>query len=305
MRWRGGRRSSNVEDQRGMSGGLGGGMRFPGGGMRFPGGGGIPGGRKTGLGGFGLIAVIVIALLLGFDPSQLLQDGSGDRSAYVPQGPTGAAEEELKEFVSVVLADTEDTWHEQFRALGTTYQEPQLVLFSGAVGSACGYAQSAMGPFYCPGDHKVYLDLSFFDELAQRFQAPGDFAGAYVVAHEVGHHVQNILGIMEKVNQARSRMSEVDANALSVRIELQADCFAGVWANNAHRARNILETGDVEEGLAAAAAIGDDRLQRQGQGYVVPDSFTHGSSEQRVRWFKRGLTSGDIADCDTFNASQL
>jgi predicted metalloprotease len=306
MRWRGGRRSSNIEDQRGMSGGLGGGgMGFPGGGMRFPGGGGMPRGRRAGLGGFGLIAVVVIALLLGFDPSQMLQRGQVDQSAYVPRAPTGAAEEELKEFVSVVLADTEDTWNDQFRTLGATYEEPRLVLFSGAVDSACGYAQSAMGPFYCPGDRKVYLDLSFFDELSQRFQAPGDFAGAYVVAHEVGHHVQNILGIMDKVDQARSRMSEVDANALSVRVELQADCFAGVWANNAQRARNILESGDVEEGLNAAAAIGDDRLQRQGQGYVVPDSFTHGSSEQRVRWFQRGFASGDIADCDTFNADQL
>jgi predicted metalloprotease len=305
MRWRSGRRSSNIEDQRGMGGGLGGGMRFPGGGMRFPGGGGMPRGRRAGLGGFGLIAVVVIALLLGFNPSELLQTGSGDQSAYVPQAPTGAAEEELKEFVSVILADTEDTWHEQFRTLGATYEEPRLVLFSGAVDSACGYAQSAMGPFYCPANRKVYLDLSFFDELSQRFQAPGDFAGAYVVAHEVGHHVQNILGIMDKVNEARSRMSETDANALSVRIELQADCFAGVWANNAQRARDLLEAGDVEEGLAAAAAIGDDRLQRQGQGYVVPDSFTHGSSEQRVRWFQRGFASGDIADCDTFNADQL
>jgi uncharacterized protein len=305
MQWRIGRRSSNVEDQRGMSGGLGGGMRFPGGGMRIPGGGGMSGGRKAGLGGFGLIAVVVVAVLLGFDPSQLLQDGSGDRSAYVPQGPTGAAEEELKDFVSVVLADTEDTWREQFRKLGATYEEPRLVLFSGAVDSACGYAQSAMGPFYCPGDRKVYLDLSFFDELAQRFEAPGDFAGAYVVAHEVGHHVQNILGIMDRVDQARGGMSEAEANSLSVRVELQADCFAGVWANNADRARNILETGDVEEGLAAASAIGDDRLQRQGQGYVVPDSFTHGSSEQRVRWFQRGFASGEIDDCDTFNASSL
>jgi len=302
MRWRGGRRSSNIEDQRGMGGG---GMRFPGGGMRFPGGGGMPRGGRAGLGGFGLIAVVVIALLLGFDPSQLLQTGSGDRSSSVPQGPTGAAEEELKDFVSVVLADTEDAWHEQFRTLGATYEEPRLVLFSGAVDSACGYAQAAMGPFYCPGDRKVYLDLSFFDELAQRFQAPGDFAGAYVVAHEVGHHVQNILGIMDKVDQARSRMSEADANALSVRVELQADCFAGVWANNADRARDLLEAGDVEEGLGAAAAIGDDRLQRQGQGYVVPDSFTHGSSEQRVRWFQRGFAGGKIDDCDTFNASQL
>ncbi len=303
MRWRGGRRSSNIEDRRGM--GTGGGMRFPGGGMRFPGGAGMPGARRAGLGGFGLIAVVVIALLLGFDPSQLLQGPSGDSSVSVPRGPTGAAEDELKEFVSVVLADTEDTWREQFRKLGAAYEEPRLVLFSGAVESACGYGQSAMGPFYCPGDRNVYLDLSFFYELEQRFQAPGDFAGAYVVAHEVGHHVQNVLGIMEKVDRVRAAASEAEANALSVRVELQADCFAGVWAHNADRARGVLEAGDIDEGLGAAAAVGDDRLQRQGQGYVVPDSFTHGSSEQRVRWFQRGFESGEIDDCDTFNASQL
>jgi hypothetical protein len=303
MRWRTGRRSSNIEDQRGMGGGFGGGMRFPGGGMRFPGG-GMPRGGRAGLGGFGLIAVVVVALLLGFDPSQLLQTGSGGGTAYLPQSPGGAAEEELKEFVSVVLADTEDTWHAQFRRLGATYEEPRLVLFSGGVDSACGYAQAAVGPFYCPGDRKVYLDLSFFDELARRFDAPGDFAGAYVVAHEVGHHVQNVLGIMEQVDRARRRMPEVEANALSVRVELQADCFAGVWANSAER-RNILEAGDLEEGIAAASAVGDDRLQRRGQGYVVPDSFTHGSSEQRVRWFQRGFASGEIDDCDTFNASRL
>jgi hypothetical protein len=280
-------------------------MRFPGGGMRFPGGARMPGARRAGLGGFGLIAVVVIALLLGFDPSQLVQGPSGDSAVSVPQGPTGAAEAELKDFVSVVLADTEDTWREQFRKLGATYEEPRLVLFSGAVESACGYAQSAMGPFYCPGDQNVYLDLSFFYELEQRFQAPGDFAGAYVVAHEVGHHVQNILGIMEKVDRVRAQASQADANALSVRVELQADCFAGVWARNADRARDILEAGDIEEGLGAAAAVGDDRLQRQGQGYVVPDSFTHGSSEQRVRWFRRGFENGEIDDCDTFNANQL
>jgi predicted metalloprotease len=305
MRWRTGRRSSNIEDRRGMGGGLGGRMRFPGGGMRFPGRVGIPGGRRAGVGGVGLIAIIVIVLLLAVDPSLLMQGESGRTSPYAPQGPGGAAEEELKEFVSVVLADTEDTWREQFRKLGATYEEPRLVLFSGGVDSACGYAQAAVGPFYCPGDRKVYLDLSFFDELARRFEAPGDFAGAYVVAHEVGHHVQNILGIMDQVDRARSRMVEVEANALSVRVELQADCFAGVWANNADRARNILESGDIEEGLAAAAAVGDDRLQRQGQGYVVPDSFTHGSAEQRVRWFQRGFASGEIDDCDTFNADRL
>jgi len=285
-----------------MGAGAGGGMRFPGG---LQGGAGRPAVRRAGVGGFGLIAVVVIALLLGVDPSQLLQGNLGSSTTSLPQGPTGAAETELKQFVSVVLAETEDTWSDQFRRLGASYEEPKLVLFSGAVDSACGYAQSAMGPFYCPGDHKVYLDLSFFDELAQRFQAPGDFAAAYVIAHEVGHHVQNILGIMDKVNAARSRLSEADSNALSVRVELQADCFAGVWAKKADQARQILEAGDLEEGMQAAAAVGDDRLQRQAQGYVVPDSFTHGSSEQRVRWFQRGFESSDMAACDTFNAKQI
>src|ERR1700752_579586 len=224
MRWRGSRQSDNIEDRRGMGGG---GMP---GGMRMPGRIGIPGGRGAGVGGLGLVAIVVIALLLGVDPSQLLQGNlGGDPSSSLPPAPTSAQEEELKTFVSVVLAETEDTWHEEFRKLGATYEEPKLVLFSGAVDSACGYAQSAMGPFYCPGDHRVYLDLSFFQELADRFQAPGDFAGAYVIAHEVGHHVQNILGIMEKVDAVRSRASEEQANALSVRVELQADCFAGVW----------------------------------------------------------------------------
>lgn len=285
---------------------MGGGMRFPGGGMGMPGRMGRPGARRAGVGGgFGLIAIVVLALLFGFDPSQLLQGNLGGSTGSVPQGPTGQAETELKQFVAAVLGETEDTWHEQFRRLGGTYEEPKLVMYSGAVDSACGYAQSAMGPFYCPGDHKVYLDLSFFDELSQRFQAPGDFAGAYVIAHEVGHHVQNILGIMDKVNAARSRMSEADSNALSVRVELQADCLSGVWAKNANEARQILEAGDLEEAMRAAAAVGDDRLQRQAQGYVVPDSFTHGSSEQRVRWFQRGFQTGDMSSCDTFNANQL
>jgi hypothetical protein len=301
MRWRGGRRSSNIEDRRGAAPGLG----FPGGMGGWPGGGGRPGVRRAGVGGLGLIAIVVIALLLGVDPSQLLQENQGPQSAYVPRGPTGEAEEELEEFVAVVLAETEDTWHEQFRLRGETYEEPRLVLFSGAVDSACGYAQAAMGPFYCPGDRRVYLDLSFFDELGRRFQAPGDFAAAYVIAHEVGHHVQNILGIMDRVEAARERLSATDANALSVRVELQADCLAGVWAGNADRARQILETGDVEEAMQAAAAVGDDRLQRQAQGYVVPDSFTHGSSAQRVRWFRRGFDSGELTACDTFNANQL
>src|SRR5262245_17049135 len=298
MRWDRGRRSDNIEDRRGGGGGMG----FPSG--RMPGRIGIPGGR-AGAGGFGLIAFVVIALLLGVDPSQLLQGNFGDNpSSYVPQGPTGAQEARLKDFVSVVLADTEDTWHEQFRGFGSSYEEPKLVLFSGAVDSGCGFAQSAMGPFYCPRDHKVYLDLSFFQELADRFGAPGDFAGAYVIAHEVGHHVQNLMGVMDKVESARGG-SESGADSLSVRLELQADCLAGVWARNADRARQILEQGDIEEAVQAAAAVGDDRLQRESQGYAVPDSFTHGTSEQRVRWFKRGFDGGSVDRCDTFGASQI
>jgi len=300
MRWDRGRRSDNIEDRRGEGGG---GMGFPSG--RMPGRIGVPGGR-AGVGGFGLIAVVVVALLLGVDPSQLLQGTLGDnQSASVPQAPSGPQEERLKDFVSVVLADTEDTWREQFQALGRTYEEPKLVLFTGGAESGCGFAQSAMGPFYCPRDHKVYLDLSFFQELADRFGAPGDFAGAYVIAHEVGHHVQNILGIMDKVDAARGGGSDTGAESLSVRVELQADCFAGVWARNADRARQILEQGDIEEAMQAAAAVGDDRLQRQAQGYAVPDSFTHGTSEQRMRWFKRGFDNGRIEACDTFNASQI
>jgi len=204
-----------------------------------------------------------------------------------------------------VLADTEDTWRDLFKREGKTYQEPKLVLFTGAVQSACGTADAAVGPFYCPGDRKVYIDLAFYQELKNRFRAPGDFAQAYVIAHEVGHHVQNLMGISEKVQDARSRASEKEGNRLSVRLELQADCFAGVWANHADRARHILESGDVEEALNAASAIGDDRLQRSSRGTVVPDAFTHGTSEQRVRWFNNGLTTGDIKQCNTFSAARL
>jgi hypothetical protein len=298
MRWDRGRRSDNIEDQRGAGGGLG----FPSG--RMPGRIGIPGGR-AGVGGFGLIAVVVVALLLGVDPSQLLQGNLGDNpSSDVPQAPTSAQEEKLRDFVSVVLADTEDTWHEQFRTLGSTYEDPKLVLFTGGAESGCGFAQTAMGPFYCPRDHKVYLDLSFFQELADRFGAPGDFAGAYVIAHEVGHHVQNLMGIMDKVDAARGG-SETGADSSSVRLELQADCFAGVWARNADRSRHILEAGDIEEAMQAAAAVGDDRLQREAQGYAVPDSFTHGTSEQRVRWFKRGFDGGGVDACDTFGTDRI
>jgi hypothetical protein len=220
--------------------------------------------------------------------------------------PYSASPEEkrLAEFVSVVLADTEDTWQALFRNMGKTYEEPKLVLFSQAVESACGMASAAMGPFYCPMDQKVYIDLSFYNDLKNRFGAPGDFAQAYVIAHEVGHHVQNLLGIAEKVQSLRSRSSETEANQLSVMMELQADCLSGVWANHADRARKILEQGDVEEALNAASSIGDDRMQRQARGYVTPDSFTHGSSAQRVRWFKRGLETGNVGQCNTFQADR-
>jgi predicted metalloprotease len=221
--------------------------------------------------------------------------------------PYSASPEEMRlaEFVSVVLADTEDTWDALFREMGRTYQQPTLVLFSGAVDSACGMASAAVGPFYCPMDQKVYIDLSFYSDLKNRFGAPGDFAQAYVIAHEVGHHVQNLLGIAEKVNSLRSRTSESESNRLSVMMELQADCLAGVWAHHADRARQILETGDIEEALNAASMIGDDRMQRRSGGYVSPDSFTHGSSSQRVRWFRRGLESGSLGQCNTFQADRL
>jgi len=214
-------------------------------------------------------------------------------------------EDKLKDFVSAVLGSTEDTWGDIFKQAGRTYSDPKLVLFRGAVQSACGFSQAAVGPFYCPGDQKVYIDLGFYEELRTRFHAPGDFAEAYVIAHEVGHHVQNLLGISEKVAQAQQRGSREQANALSVRVELQADCLAGVWANHANEAKHILEQGDIESGLNAASAIGDDRLQMQSRGYVSPESFTHGSSAQRVRWFKQGLENGSVKQCDTFRTSQL
>ena len=282
MLWKGGRRSSNVEDARGS-------------GM----------GRVAG-GGVGVVVIAVIAMLFGVDPSVVLNQLAPAESPSATSAPGGQpARDELTEFVSVVLADTEDTWQVIFKQMGGTYREPKLVLFSNQVRSACGFGQAAMGPFYCPADQKVYLDLGFFRELKTRFKAPGDFAQAYVVAHEVGHHVQNLLGISEKVHQARSRASETQSNALSVRLELQADCFAGIWANHAQKARQIVEQGDIEEALQAASSIGDDRLQMQSKGYVVPDGFTHGSSEQRVRWFKRGIESGNPNACDTFKASSL
>jgi uncharacterized protein len=308
MRWKGRRQSSNIEDRRGMGGGMGG-MRFPGG----LGGGGFGGGgmrRGGGIGIFGILILLGIAWLLGINPLALLSGDLGGGGGYVEQpqqsagGGTFASpqEEELKEFVAVVLAETEDTWNQ---ILGQQYREPKLVLFSGGAQSGCGFAQSAVGPFYCPADEKVYIDLTFFDELSRRFGASGDFAQAYVIAHEVGHHVQTVLGIEEKVRQARANMSESEGNALSVRVELQADCFSGVWAHDAHQKSGLLEPGDIEEALGAASAVGDDTLQKQAGGRVMPDSFTHGSSEQRTRWFETGYRSGDINDCDTFGSDQL
>jgi predicted metalloprotease len=234
-------------------------------------------------------------------------DNASSQTSAPSQQPyqPSAADKALGEFVSVVLADTEDTWQALFKSHGQRYREPKLVLFTGAVRSACGFANAAVGPFYCPGDSKVYIDLAFYDDLKRRFGAPGDFAQAYVIAHEVGHHVQSLLGISTKVQQSRQRLDKVASNALLVKLELQADCFAGIWAHHADRARGILEQGDIDEALNAAAAIGDDRLQRKSQGYVTPDSFTHGTSAQRQRWFKRGFEHGKMTACNTFEARQL
>ena len=284
MRWERGRRSDNIEDRRGMRVG------------------------KTGLagGGIGAIVLTLVALYFGVDPSVVLNQVDNLAPAQTEQQTTFTPEEErLKEFMSVVLADTEDVWGALFQGSGQAYTQPKLVLFSGAVQSACGLAEAAMGPFYCPGDQKLYLDMSFFNDLAKRHDAPGDFAQAYVVAHEVGHHVQTLLGVSKQVNAARQRAGEAEGNALQVRMELQADCFAGVWTHHANQARQILEPGDTEEALAAAAGVGDDRLQKKARGYVVPESFTHGSSEQRVRWFSRGMQSGDPGQCDSFKATRL
>ena len=291
MRWRGSRESGNIEDRRGEGGQGMGGFQLPGGG-------------RGGLGLIGTVVVVLVGLYFGVDPSVLLQGGNPGQPSQVADTSSPEAQE-AKAFVASVLADTEDTWHTLFKERGVTYEEPKLVLFSGAVQSACGFAQSATGPFYCPGDHKVYLDTSFFDELSRRFGAPGDFAQAYVIAHEVGHHVQALLGITAQIDRLRGRVSTTEMNAMSVKLELQADCLAGVWAYHAQRSRDMLEAGDVDEALTAATAIGDDRLQKQSQGYVTPDAFTHGSSAQRVRWFKQGMQAGTIDSCDTFNASGL
>jgi predicted metalloprotease len=285
MRWERGRRSDNIEDKRGMR----------------------VSGKGLAGGGIGTIVLALVAMYFGVDPSVVLNQAGNLAPGQTEQQPAtfSPEEEKLKEFMSVVLADTEDVWGTLFRGSGQQYEQPKLVLFSGAVQSACGFAEAAMGPFYCPGDHKLYLDMSFFNDLAQRHDAPGDFAQAYVVAHEVGHHVQTLLGVSEKVHAARSSAGEAEGNAMQVRMELQADCFAGVWAHHANKQRQILEPGDTEEALAAAAGVGDDRLQKQARGYVVPESFTHGSSEQRMRWFNRGMQGGDPGQCDTFKAAQL
>jgi predicted metalloprotease len=281
------RASSNIEDRRGISMGK-----------------GVAGG------GIGIVLLAVVAMFFGIDPSVILQGGlpGSEGPATAPQRQQAnapARDDPVKQFVARVLGSTEDVWTEVFAAAGRAYKQPTLVLFNGAVQSACGYAQAAVGPFYCPPDQKLYLDLDFLNALQQRFQAPGDFAQAYVIGHEVGHHVQNLLGIAERVHGMQRRGDTRAVNALSVRVELQADCFAGVWAARANQSKRILDPGDVEEGLRAAAAVGDDNLQKGTRGYVSPESFTHGSSQQRVTWFRRGLSSGDIKQCDTFAAAQL
>jgi len=285
MRWISGRRSSNIEDRRGIR---------------------LSRGVKGG--GIGMLLLVIVAMYFGVDPSIVLQQGSemgaGSSIQTIPVEPS-EADNKLADFVSVVLADTEDTWKGLFKQMGETYKEPRLVLFTGMVESACGYAQAAVGPFYCPRDKKVYIDLSFYRDLKHKMNAPGDFAQAYVIAHEVGHHVQKLLGISDKVHAMRGRISQHEYNRLSVKMELQADCFSGIWAHHAQKMRNILEPGDVEEALNAASMIGDDRLQKQTRGYVTPDSFTHGTSAQRVTWFNHGFQIGNINSCNTFKASNL
>jgi len=285
MRWRSGRRSDNIEDRRGIR---------------------LSRGVKGG--GIGMLLLVIVAVYFGVDPSIILQQGTemggGSSVQTLPVQPS-AADNELADFVSVVLADTEDTWRSLFKQMGGTYEEPNLVLFTGMVESACGYAQAAIGPFYCPRDKKVYIDLGFYRDLKIKMNAPGDFAQAYVIAHEVGHHVQELLRISDKVHTMRSRLSQKEYNKLSVKMELQADCFSGIWANHAQKMRNILEPGDVEEALNAASMIGDDRLQKQSRGYVTPDSFTHGTSAQRIEWFNRGFKTGSINSCNTFKGQNL
>jgi uncharacterized protein len=285
MLWKDGRRSDNIDDRRSV---------------------GLSGKAKGG--GIGIIILALIGMYFGIDPSVILQQGAnltGNPTTRQEHHQPTTTENELADFVSVVLADTEDTWDAIFSQQGGRYQKPTLVLFTGAVKSACGFAQAATGPFYCPADRKVYIDLSFYRDLKNKLGAPGDFAQAYVVAHEVGHHVQNLLGISDKVHKKHGQLSQTDYNKLSVQLELQADCFSGVWANRAQKMRNILEPGDIEEALNAASMIGDDRLQKQATGHVTPDSFTHGTSAQRVQWFKQGFTTGEINSCNTFKAKRL
>ena len=294
MKWEGNRESDNVEDARNSGGGGGGGFGF--------------GGRSIGLGSVAI--ALVAGWVFGVNPLTVLSLLSGGGGGAVPtqqQAPAGKppAEDKMARFVSVVLADTEDVWRAKFKQMGGTYREPKLRLFRGSEPTACGRGQAAMGPFYCPGDQKVYIDLSFYETMRTRLGAPGDFAQAYVIAHEVGHHVQNLMGISGKVDAMRGRVSEVQQNALSVRLELQADCFAGIWAHDAQQARQVLEQGDIEEALNAATQIGDDTLQRKSQGTVVPETFTHGTSAQRVAWFKRGFQNGSVEQCNTFEARQL
>ena len=285
MRWQGRRQSDNVEDVRGTGGR----------GLKIGG----------GVGGLGIV-IAILYFLLGGNPADVTQTLQVDQPYAAGAGePLSAKDQEMGQFVSTVLASIEDVWRERFRAMGETYVEPKLVLFSGQVDSACGYAGASSGPFYCPGDSKVYIDLSFFEQMQRQLGAPGDFALAYVIAHEVGHHVQNLLGINDQVMAQRGRLSEKDFNKIMVRMELQADFLAGVWAHYANLENDFLESGDIEEGMNAASAVGDDRIMKQSQGYVVPDAFTHGTSEQRVRWFKKGLDTGDINQGDTFGAAAL
>jgi uncharacterized protein len=303
MLWKGRRESQNVEDQRdgsGMEGGIGrGGFRLPGGGS------GMRSARGGGISGIVVLVVLFFALkACGIDPLQVLvgQDGGGALTQSEPRAPVDPARaDEMTKFVKVVLAETEDVWSGVFQSMGEDYPKPTMVLFDGQTRSACGYASAASGPFYCPGDQKLYIDLAFYDQLSRQFGAKGDFARAYVLAHEVGHHVQNITGVLPKFNQMRQQMGEVEANKMSIRVELQADCFAGIWARSTAQ-KGLLEEGDLEEALNAAQQIGDDTLQKRTQGFVVPDSFNHGTSAQRVEWLKRGMQSGKLEDCDTFNA---
>lgn len=304
MLWKGRRQSDNIEDVRGSGGG------FSGGGLRFPGG-GFPGGGRRGGGGLSIGGLIVVGLILwflGINPLVLLDGNMGGTSfgggSAAIERPRDGQPDEMRDFVATVLGDTEDTWTEIFKAEGKRYEPTPLRLFSGQTRSTCGFASAASGPFYCPGDGRIYIDLAFYDELRQQFGAPGDFAQAYVIAHEVGHHVQDLLGLLPAFNERRQQLDQGDANALSVRVELQADCYAGIWGHYAEK-KGILERGDLEEALNAATQIGDDAIQKRTQGYVVPESFNHGSSAERKRWFKIGFDTGDVESCDTFSSARL